>query len=116
MTAEGYEYDTELEELKRRRLMELQRKLEEERSAAEAREAFESRKQAVLRVILTPEARQRLNNLRMVKPEFVDKLELELIQAVQSGRLSPPITDEQLKKMLILLQGSQKREIRIRRI
>ena len=57
MTAEGYGYDEELEELRRRRLIELQRRLEEERRAAEARKAFEARKQAALRIILTPEAR-----------------------------------------------------------
>ena len=116
MTAEGYGYDEELEELKRRRLIELQRRLEEERRAAEARKAFEARKQAALRIILTPEARQRLNNLRIVRPEFVEKLELELIQAVQMGRISPPITDAQLKKILVLLQKSQRRDIRIRRV
>lgn len=116
MTAEGYEYDREFEELKRRRLLELQRRLEEERRAAEARRVYEARKQAVLRVILTSKARQRLVNLKMVKPEFVKRLEDELIQAVQSGRINPPITDDQLKRILIAIQRSQRREIRIRRV
>lgn len=108
--------DLELEELKRKRLLELQRKLEEERKIAEAKEKYEAEKQAVLRVILTPDARQRLANLKMVRPEFVEKLENELIQAVQSGRIEPPITDDMLKRILIRLQESQRREIRIRRI
>lgn len=112
---EGVE-DLELEELKRKRLLELQRKLEEERKIAEAKEKYEAEKQAVLRVILTPDARQRLANLKMVRPEFVEKLENELIQAVQSGRIEPPITDDMLKRILIRLQESQRREIRIRRV
>ncbi|MBS7611479.1 DNA-binding protein [Candidatus Bathyarchaeota archaeon] len=108
--------DLELEELKRRKLLELQKRLEEERRVAEAKEKYEAEKQAMLRVILTPDARQRLSNLKIVKPDFVEKLENELIQAVQSGRIEPPITDEILKRILIRLQGSQRREIRIRRI
>lgn len=108
--------DLELEELKRRKLLELQKKLEEERRVAEAREKYEAEKQAILRVILTPDARQRLSNLKMVRPDFVERLENELIQAVQSGRVEPPITDEMLKRILIRLQDSQRREMRIRRI
>ncbi|MEM2239692.1 MAG: DNA-binding protein [Candidatus Bathyarchaeia archaeon] len=108
--------DLELEELKRRKLLELQKKLEEERRITEAKERYEAEKQAVLRTILTPDARQRLSNLKIVKPDFVERLENELIQAVQSGRIEPPITDEMLKRILIKLQDSQRREIRIRRI
>jgi len=108
--------DLELEELKRRKLLELQRKLEEERKIAEAKEKYEAEKQSILRVILTPDARQRLSNLKMVRPDFVENLENDLIQAVQSGRIEPPITDEMLKRILIKLQGFQKREIKIRRI
>ncbi|MEM3546098.1 MAG: DNA-binding protein [Candidatus Bathyarchaeia archaeon] len=108
--------DLELEELKRRKLLELQKKLEEERRITEAKKRYEAEKQAVLRTILTPDARQRLSNLKIVKPDFVERLENELIQAVQSGRIEPPITDEMLKRILIKLQDSQRREIRIRRI
>ncbi len=67
-----------------------------------------------LEALLTPEARQRLANIRMVKPEFAEELEMQLIQLAQSGRLQTQITDEQLKKTLVQLQ-SQKKEIKIRR-
>ncbi len=68
-----------------------------------------------MRRVLTPEARQRLANLKMVKPEFTAQLELQLIQVAQSGRVSLPIDDEQLKEMLKRLQTDRK-EIQIRRI
>ena len=109
------EEDRELEELRRRRLLELQRRLLEQERAAEERMRIEAQKQAVLRRILTPAARQRLANLKLVKPEFAEQVELQLIQAAQTGRLPIPLTDEQLKRILLHLQ-SGRRDIRIRRL
>ncbi len=107
--------EEELEELRRRRMFELQKRLAEEQNAAEAKQQLELRKQSLLRQILTSEARQRLTNLKMVKPEFAEQLELQLIQVAQAGRMKLPVTDDQLKQMLLRLQ-SQRRDITIRRI
>ena len=107
--------DEELEEIRRRKLMELQQRLLQEQEAAEARKRIEMEKQAILRRILTPEARQRLANLKMVKPEFASQLEIQLIQIARQGRINIPIDDEQLKEILRRIQTS-KREIQIRRI
>ena len=106
--------DEELEELRRRRMLEIQQRLAQEQQRAQAQQQVEVQKQAILRRILTPEARQRLNNLKMVKPEFANQLELQLIQLYQSGRVRTPITDEQLKEILIKLQA-QRRDIKITR-
>ncbi len=107
--------DEELEALRRRRLMELQEKLVQEQQQAEAERQVELQKQTLMRRILTPEARQRMANLRMVKPEFAAQLELQLIQIAQQGKIKIPIDDEQLKDILRRLQSNRK-EIRIRRI
>jgi len=106
--------DDELEALRRRRLAEMQRAVQDDQRRAQTQQQVERQKQAVIRRILTPEARQRLTNIRMVKPEFADELEMQLIQLAQSGRLRGQVTDEQLKKTLVQLEG-QKREIKIRR-
>ena len=106
--------DEELEALRRRRLAEMQRAGTDDQRRAQQQQAVERQKQAIIRRILTPEARQRLTNIRMVKPEFADELEMQLIQLAQSGRLRGQVTDEQLKKTLVQLEG-QKREIKIRR-
>ncbi len=106
--------DEELEELRRRRMAQYQRSALDEQRRATQQQQVEKQKQAVLRQILTPEARQRLTNIRMVKPEFADEIEMQLIQLAQSGRLQSQVTDEQLKKTLAQLQ-SQRREIKIRR-
>jgi programmed cell death protein 5 len=107
--------EDELEELRRRKLSALQQKFSEEQRQAQMEQQLELQKQALLRKILTPEARQRLANLKMVRPEFTEQLELQLIQLAQQGKLPIPLTDEQLKQILIQLQ-SQKRETKIRRI
>ena len=107
--------EDELEELRRRKLLALQQKFAEEQRQAQMEQQLELQKEALLRKILTPEARQRLANLKMVRPEFTEQLELQLIQLAQQGKLPIPLTDEQLKQILIQLQ-SQKRETKIRRI
>jgi len=107
--------DDELEELRRRRALELQQKMTQEQQQLEAEKKFESQKQALMRRILTQEARQRLTNLKMVKPEFASQLELQLIQIAQQGKVSIPIDDEQLKEILQRLQSDRK-EIKIRRV
>lgn len=107
--------EEEIEELRRRRLLELQKRLAQEQQQVQMQQRIEMEKQAILRRILTADARQRLNNLKMVKPEFASQLELQLIQLAQQGRIDPPITDQQLKEILIRLQ-SGRRDIRIRRV
>jgi programmed cell death protein 5 len=107
--------EEELEQLRRRRLAELQRAAAEEERRAEVQQQVEVQKQAILKRILTPEARQRLTNIKMVRPDFADQLELQLIQLAQSGRVKLPISDEQLKEALVRLQ-SQRKEIKIRRM
>ena len=107
--------DEELDDIRKRRMLQLQRRLAGEQQRAQMAQQIEQQKQALLRQILTPEARQRINNLKMIKPEFATQLELQLIQLAQAGRIQVPLTDEQLNELLAKLQ-STKRDITIRRI
>ncbi|ABN70182.1 DNA-binding TFAR19-related protein [Staphylothermus marinus F1] len=100
-------YDAELEEIKKRKLLELQRKMEEEKQRRMQIEA-------ILRRILTPEARSRLANLRLVKPELANIVEQQLITLAQSGRVPVPITDNFLKKLLAQIYEQTHRETHIR--
>jgi len=106
--------DEELEQLRKKKLSALQRQMSDEQRSAQMEQQLEQQKQALLRSILSAEARQRLTNLKMVKPEFTDQLELQLIQLAQQGKIPIPLADEQLKKILAQLQ-SRKRETTIRR-
>ena len=107
---------SDLDEIRRKRMAEL-----EARQAAaqgqmqqEAQRQFEEQKKALIAQILTTEARSRLANLKLTKPELVNQIEIQLIQSAQAGSLRGKVTDEQLKVLLRQIAG-QKREIKITR-
>jgi len=70
-------------------------------------------KKAALLKYLSKEARERLNRVKIVKPELAEKVEIALLQAVQMGQLKEIINDAQLKN--ILSEVSEQKEYRIRR-
>jgi programmed cell death protein 5 len=107
--------DEELEQLRRKRLSDMQKQVGDEDRQGQVQQQLEQQKQALLRSMLSPEARQRLTNLKMVRPEFTEQLELQLIQLAQQGKLPTPLSDVQLKQILRQLQN-HKRETRIRRL
>lgn len=69
----------------------------------------------IMRMALTSEARQRLANIKMVKPQIAETIEDYVVQLATSGKLKQTINDDQLKEILTSLQG-KKREFTIRRI
>jgi programmed cell death protein 5 len=105
----------ELENIRKRKLLSMQNRVSDEQRQTQAEEKIEAQKQALLRQILSPEARQRLNNLKMVRADFTEQIELQLIQMAQVGKLPIPLSDTQLKQILLQLQ-SRKRETKITRI
>jgi len=107
--------DEELDQIRKRKLLSMQHRVNDEQRQAQAEAQLEAQKQALLSKILSPEARQMLNNLKMVKSEFAEQMELQLIELAQTGKLPIPLSDAQLKQILIQLQ-SRKREPTIRRI
>lgn len=108
--------DEDLERLRQRRMMELQAQQQRQEELQRAQQEAEGQKQALMRQILTPEARQRLANIKIVRPDFASQLEVQLIQVAQSGRVQLPISDETLKKLLAqLVAQQQRRDIKITR-
>jgi len=106
-------YDEELEEIRRRKLAEYQRRLQEAAREEELRRIEEARRAELLRKILTPKARQRLINLRMAYPELARTVEDQIIRLAASGRVALPVTDDVLRRILASISQSR-REIRIR--
>jgi len=65
-------------------------------------------RQRVLMVVLDTAARQRLMNVRLVKPDLAMAVENYLINAASSGRINRPLTDEELKQLLMRIQQPKK--------
>ena len=74
-----------------------------------------AQKEQILKQILTPEARMRLNNIKMVKPELSDLVEQYLIGMATQGKMPGQINDDQLKQILLSTQ-QPKRDFKINRV
>ncbi len=109
--------DDELEAIRKKKLLELQQQQMRSQEALEEearKEGFEEQKKAVLRQILTTEARERLGRIKVARPDVAENIENQLILLAQSGQLKNKINDEQLRELLSKLIP-QKRDIKIRR-
>ena len=119
---------SELDEIRKRRMAELQQQQAAmnadpqqlaqqqllEQQAAQQQSEMQAQLKQAMKQILTPEARGRLDNLRLTKPELVQNIEIQLLQSAQSGSLRGKVTDVQLKVLLKNLLG-QKSVIHITR-
>ena len=74
-----------------------------------------AQKEQILKQILTPEARMRLNNIKMVKQELSDLVEQYLIGMANQGKIHGQINDAQLKQILLSIQ-QPKRDFKINRV
>ena len=106
--------DEELEEIKRRKLLEYQRRLAEEERRRQLEMELEARKRALLRRILTPKALERLYNVKLIRPDLASYVEDQLIALAQSGRISLPIDDDALKRILVEIYSQTRRDFKIR--
>ncbi len=109
--------DEELEKIKKKKLQDLQQQTALQDSideqAAQNNE-FEKQKKMVLMSILTPQARERLGNIKAARPQIAESIENQLIMLAQSGRLENKINDKQLRELLSKMIP-QKRDIKIKR-
>jgi programmed cell death protein 5 len=108
------EEDKELEELRKRKLMELQAQQDQMAAVQEQTAAIEAQRQNVLRQVLTPNARERLGRVKIAHPDLAAEVERQLILLATSGRLAQQVDDETLKQVLAKMMP-KKREIKIKR-
>lgn len=94
---------------------ELQQGQESMEAQAAQKEQYDRQRQAALRKILAPEARERMARLRIARPDFAEAVENQLIMLATSGQLHTVIDDAGLVQILERLTP-EKREISIKRI
>jgi len=109
--------DDELAELRRKKMAQFQQQAVDQQYMQEEMERqkeVEARVQLILKQVLEPEAKERLNTIKLTRPDFAKAVEQQLVLLAQSGRLKSKITDDQLKGLLQELSPA-KRDFNIRR-
>ncbi|MDO5845417.1 MAG: DNA-binding protein [Methanocorpusculum sp.] len=107
--------DDELAELRRQRMMQMQQQQASEQEQIQRQQQMQAQIQSVLMQVMEPEARERLNTIRLTKPDFAAAVEQQIVSLAQSGRLRQKITDEQLRNLLTQIVP-RKKEFNIRRV
>ena len=112
-------HDAELEELRRRKMAQLQQsqesQLQQQAMMEERAKQMEAERQAIMRQILTPEARERLAKVKMAYPDVAAAVEEQLLRLMQMGRIQNQIDDATLKAIRRQI-SPQSREIKIERV
>lgn len=106
--------DPELEALRQRRMQEIQQQAAQQQAQEQQRQQVEMQLQNAMRQILTPEARDRLNNILLANPQMGQQIEMQLVQLAQGGRIPVPVDDDTLRSILGQITP-KKREITIER-
>ena len=88
---------------------------DENKTSQEKDSQLKAQKEIMLKQVLSGDARLRLNNVRMVKPELADLVENYILNLSVQGKISGQISDEQLKQILSSAQ-QPKRDFKINRV
>lgn len=106
--------DNSLEELKRRRLEELQRSQQSQINETAKLQQQIEQLESFVKQAFTKEALERYGNLKTAHPEKAIQILAILGQAIQQGKIEQ-IDDAQLKEILLKITP-EKKEFKIRRI
>ena len=88
---------------------------DDDKASQEKDSQLKAQKEMMLKQVLSSDARLRLNNVRMVKPELADLVENYILNLSVQGKISGQISDEQLKQILASDQ-QPKRDFKFNRV
>jgi len=88
---------------------------DENNTSQEKDSQLKAQKEMMLKQVLSSDARLRLNNVRMVKPDLADLVENYILNLTVQGKISGQISDEQLKQILSSTQ-QPKRDFKFNRV
>jgi programmed cell death protein 5 len=106
--------EDELAAIRARKMAEMQQQAAYQEDEVRRREQESAQIHMLIMQILEPEARERLNTIRLTKPDFARGIEQQLISLAQNGRIQSKISDEQFKAILQPVTP-ERRDISIRR-
>eukprot|EP01083_Nonionella_stella_P023825 65895_1 len=78
----------------------MQQQVKKAQAQQEKKELMMEQRRVILKAILSPEARQRLSNLKMVKEDRAIQIENMLIQQSQSGSISGKVSEDHVRMLL----------------
>jgi len=88
---------------------------DENNTSQEKDSQLKAQKEMMLKQVLAADARFRLNNVRMVKPDLADLVENYILNLTAQGKISGQISDDQLKQILLSAQ-QPKRDFKFNRV
>ena len=88
---------------------------DENKASQEKDSQLKAQKEIMLKQVLSADARLRLNNVRMVKPDLADLVENYILNLTAQGKISGQISDDQLKQILLSVQ-QPKRDFKFNRV
>jgi programmed cell death protein 5 len=88
---------------------------DENNTSQEKDSQLKAQKEMMLKQVLSSDARLRLNNVRMVKPDLADLVENYILNLTVQGKITGQISDEQLKQILSSAQ-QPKRDFKFNRV
>lgn len=111
---------SDLEEIRKKRVQELlaqqlQQQAQQQLQNQIQEEQVEAQIKKIMHLILTPQARERLGNIKVVRPQVARSVEILLIQLYQTGRIPKPLSDSEFKELLVKLKEGRKEETKIKR-
>ncbi|KPA85261.1 hypothetical protein ABB37_01608 [Leptomonas pyrrhocoris] len=77
-----------------------QQMMAKQQAQEERMAAFTEQKENMMRAFVSAEGRERLQRIAQVKPERAQAVEMHIIQAVQKGKMQPPVSDDTVRELL----------------
>ncbi|MBS3060917.1 MAG: hypothetical protein J4432_05440 [DPANN group archaeon] len=101
-----------LDQLRQQRLNQL---LQSQQNQELARQQAKLQVRQALRKLLSPQAQERLANLRLANEEMAEQIEALIVYMHQAGQLKAPLQDGDLKQLLLTINARNTRKTKITR-
>ncbi|MFP4115951.1 MAG: DNA-binding protein [Candidatus Aenigmatarchaeota archaeon] len=107
--------EDEIKKIKEQKKRDLQERQGAEEQRKEMEKKLEQKRKQALKKVLTKDARERLNRVRLADEQVAQQLETYLIRLGQSGQVREKVDEDKLKKILKSLKDETKKDWNIKR-